>query len=600
MHTINDVHQQFAEYFGSDNLKPYAYLLSKKMAEGHICLPLNKLTEEDRNLLPEAYQNKISSTTELKQEPLVQFEKEEKEPFIIFNENLYIQRYFAYETALLYRIQQFIETENAAGKQRIELIKKQEPFIKQLFYSKVQTNKNLPETNWQITAAITAILNNFTIITGGPGTGKTTTVTKILSILFNENISLKVALAAPTGKAATRLSESLKNASAGLPEQLANKFFELEPTTIHRLLKPSFGSLHFKHNQANPINADVIIVDESSMIDVALFARLMDAIAPHTRLILLGDKDQLASVEAGSLFGDLCQAQSRINTFSTARAALINSIIINEQETITAGNIINPTSHPLFEHVIELQRSHRFNDDKGIGKFSKAIIKNNIEVIDHFIENNNDEQVTIDVNYNEELINQFVTGYASYINETETVLAFKKLNNLRVLCAVREGPQGLYALNKKIEEHLIKLKLIRRSGDFYEHRPIMITSNNYELGLFNGDIGIIRQNEKGVAMAWFEDNEGKLKTVLPGYISQAETVFAMTIHKSQGSEFEKVLMVLPDKEDNNMLTRELLYTGITRAKQTVIIQARKEVILKAANAQVQRTSGIAARFETII
>ena len=598
MKTINDVHQQFAAYFNSKILEQYAYLLSRKISEGNICLPLNELTEEELRLLKELYNDAIPTIKELSNVPLVDADNSGKQPFVIHNQKLYLQRYFVYETILLNRIKDFVGLEAFVYEERKNKLAEQSQFIEALFREEkaaIQHNAT-DQTNWQLAAAITGVLNNFTIITGGPGTGKTTTVAKILAILFTLNPALKVALAAPTGKAAARMAESLKNAKLAVDEQIVQRFQQLVPSTLHRLLKTDYGTPHFKHNKHNPLNVDVVIVDESSMIDVALFAKLMDAIGPATRLILLGDKDQLASVEAGSLFGDLCQALPALNLFTAERMELINSFIDDAGKKIKQPPVANGNAHPLFQHIIELQHSHRFSDQEGIGKFSKAIINDDVAVIESFFGTSADNKVTIDHDYSISIFNDFIEGYTDFIKEKDIATALKKLNKLRVLCALREGGQGLHAINKRIEDRLQQLKLIRRPGEFYEHRPIMVTSNNYELGLFNGDIGIIRNNEKGIAMAWFEDSEGNLKTVLPGYIAQAETVFAMTIHKSQGSEFTNVLMVLPARGAINLLTRELLYTGITRAREKLVVQGSKEVILNASKQQVKRTSGIIERF----
>src|SRR5699024_2795775 len=172
---------------------------------------------------------------------------------------------------------------------------------------------------------------------------------------------------------------------------------------------------------------------------------------------------------------------------------------------------------------------------------------------------------------------------------------FKKLNQLRVLYAVREGPDGIYALNREIERLLERKGWIIKNSDFYENRPVIINSNNYELGLFNGDIGIVRKDNNGVLKVWFEESDGSLKSVFPSFIDSAETVFAMTIHKSQGSEFQKVMVVLPEIEELPLLTRELLYTGVTRAREKVILRGKKEVILASVDKKVQRASGIAER-----
>jgi exodeoxyribonuclease V alpha subunit len=446
-----------------------------------------------------------------------------------------------------------------------------------------------------LAAAVSGVLNNFTIITGGPGTGKTTTVAKILAILFAIDPALKVALAAPTGKAAVRMAESLKSSALNVDGNINERFQSITPGTIHRLLKYIPESPYFKHDHSNPVNFDVVIVDESSMIDVALFAKLLDAIGLNTKLILLGDKNQLASVEAGSLFGDLCNTQSGLNLLTASRVELINSFIKDANRKITSQHITEEICHPLSQHVIELKRSHRFTSDKGIGRFSKAIIKNDVETLQEYLQNNNDEQVIIDKEYSNAIFEKFIEGYEDYIKEPDIKKALQKLNKLRVLVAVREDEQGLYNLNNAIENYLRKRKLIEKNSEFYNNRPIIIT-RNYALGLFNGDIGIIRPDENGISKVWFEDSNKELKPVIPGYVSEAETVFAMTIHKSQGSEYDKVLVVLPDNVNIPILTRELLYTAVTRAKSKVIVQGSEAVILHTAQGVVKRASGIMERF----
>lgn len=580
----NNIHQQFAEYFEGDHIKPYLYLLSKKMEEGHICIDIKNVDEAD---LDELYS---FSKKSIEKDPLVSNGSEIK-PLILSNNLLYFQRYYYYETMILERIKLFLEEEKEMQDKNQEWLIKNREFIQSLF-SSVKSD----DINWQQVAAIISVLNQFTIITGGPGTGKTTTVAQILYILFSVNSSLKVALAAPTGKAATRMAESLKNAASN--QQYASKvveenFNDLEPTTIHRLLGSRKNSIYFKHNKSNPVNYDVVIIDESSMLDVALFAKLLDAIGPQTKLILLGDKDQLASVEAGSLFGDLCIAQKQLNIFSKETATFINSFNEDEAQHLNKNNI-GASDHPLSGHIVQLQKSYRFSDDTGIGKFSRAITNDDSKVIKSFFKNE-DPQVIIDPNYSDKIFKNFISGYEAFIKEKDILLALKKLNDLKVLCAIREGEQGLYALNKKIENYLQQKRFINSAVGFYENRPVMMTENNYELGLFNGDVGVVRPNENNELRIWF-DQKGELKPVLPSSVSGVETVFAMTIHKSQGSEFEKVLVVLPEKKEIKIITRELLYTAVTRAKKQVIIQASEEVILNASAQSVKRGSGIVERF----
>lgn len=591
MQTLKDVHHQFAVYFQNQFLQPYIYLVSKKLSEGHICLKLDNLDKEKADLY-ENWQAYLDDTERLEQEDIVTTDPDGYQPFVLYNRRLYLHRYFQYESRILQRTLAFISHEERFIAERIHMLEQQHEFVRELF-----REEGLSEArpNWQLAAAVNAVLQNFTIITGGPGTGKTTTVAKVLALLHSINKSLRVALAAPTGKAAARMAESLKIAKPGRSEGLSAFFQALEPSTIHRLLGFIPDSPFFKHHHENPLNFDVIIVDESSMIDVALFAKLLDAIGPDTRLILLGDKDQLSSVEAGSLFGDLCLAQEHLNVFEPERVKLINSFA----DELAGIPLSGPGGmrHPLAQHVIELKFSRRFKDEEGIGKFSKAIIKNDVSVVREFIHQERDEHVAVDTQYSDGLFSEFIRAYDRYIKEPDISLALKYLNDLRVLCVMREGPHGLYAMNMKIEKYLEGLELIKVDREFYHHRPIIVTSNNYNLGLFNGDIGLIRADDKGVLYAWFENKDGEVRAYSPGFITHCETVFAMTIHKSQGSEFTKVLVVLPDDSNSNLLTRELLYTGITRARDFVLLQGSEDVIVRACDRFVERASGIVERLK---
>ena len=589
METINNVHCQFASFFPSKALQPLAYMVSKKLAEGHICLPLKNIEMEFAGdpFYPDYHF--AGQKEELLNDPFIATDPAKIQPFILYNDKLYLQRYFNYETMILERIQMLIASEFGVLNERIHQLQNHQQEIRQILDT---NNKPATELPWQTAAVISGALNNFTIITGGPGTGKTTTVAKLLAVLFSMNPTLKVALAAPTGKAAARMAESLKSASA--TEWAPELFARLHPSTIHRLLKNIPGTTGFRYNAANPLHYDVVIIDESSMIDVALFAKLLDAIRAGTRLIMLGDKDQLASVEAGSLFGDLCQLPESNNRFSADRVSLINSFVARgEKQFSSAAELFWGTL--LSQHVIELKHSHRFSDDQGIGLLSKAVINNDVKKLQRFLDGPPDKQVKIDFDESPSVFDDFILGYQEYIREKDIATALRKLNKLRVLCAVREGDHGLYELNRRIEEFLRRKGLLKQSGDFYEHRPVMVTRNNYRLGLYNGDTGILRLDEDGVLRAWFENAEGALVPVLPAYLTQVETVFAMTIHKSQGSEFESVMVVLPALHGRRLLTRELLYTAITRAKKQVIIRGTREIILETTAQQVNRGSGISDR-----
>lgn len=596
MNFTNDVHQQFAEFFTDDRIKPYAYLLSKRLQEGNICIDANNLS----TWASEIPHNKIIPASTLP--TLTKFVSTDTEtilPFVLYKERLYFHRYFRYESTILNSIGRLIENESKLLTDRIASLKKIQQFIHEL--KATASNAGIPsdqQIDWQMVAAIQSVLHNFSIITGGPGTGKTTTVAKVLSILFTINPATSVALAAPTGKAAMRMAESLKNSTLLVDLAIKNRFKNLTPNTIHQLLKPIPDSIHFKHNASNPLPYDVLIIDEASMIDVALFAKLLDAVNSNTRVILLGDKNQLASVEAGSLFGDLCKALDQNNQLCPSAAEFVNHFIPDLDRKISV-NFIGHVNHPLAEHVIELNRSHRFSSMSGIGKLSHAIINNDEKVLKDFIADKSDSSIEFDLASDESIFENFIDGYKEYILEKDISKALEKFNKLRVLCAVREGADGLYSINKMIELYLSKHNLIKSKGDFYENRPIIITRNYKELKLFNGDIGIIRKDANGNLRAYFEDSEKNIRAIMPVYISNAETVFAMTIHKSQGSEYNKVMVVLPKKSSGHLLTRELLYTAVTRAKESVIIRTTADVLLETSQATVSRTSGINNRFDEI-
>jgi exodeoxyribonuclease V alpha subunit len=332
------------------------------------------------------------------------------------------------------------------------------------------------------------------------------------------------------------------------------------------------------------------------MIDVPMFSKLLAALGDNTRIILLGDKDQLASVEAGSLLGDLCQTLPSLNQFSNTTADWINQFITDADRKIN-DEFIDDTKQLLAGHIIELKFSHRFNSQGAIGKVSRAVIGGDLEGLKSLIGAPTASNVTFDFEYKEEILSKFVEGYEAYINELDIAEALKKLNQLRVLVAVRESNRGMKAINKFIELHLRKKGLLKPDGDFYENRPIMVTRNMYDLELFNGDTGILRKDTSGNMKAYFEDAKGGVKSVLPAYLTYSETVFAMTIHKSQGSEFNNVLVVLPEGTSNALLTRELLYTGITRAKDHITIQGKQDTIDYAVSTCVKRISGITGRID---
>jgi len=595
-----DVHKQFAKFFNDEELYPYAYLLSKKLSEGHICIDVNRFDNNDIAEL-DLEDKEINIEIALKSK-FVTKAKNELKPFIFYNNNLYIRRYFNYESKIINKIKELIkqetikDTKTDVFKDRVNFLLAKKEFLKKL-YSDIKENATNDENiDWQFVGTVLSYLHNFSIITGGPGTGKTTTVAKILALLYKENSDLKVALTAPTGKAAMRMKEALKNNPLIAKFGIDDKVAKLQEFTIHRLLGYKHNSPYFKHNEDNYLNYDVVIVDEASMIDVALFYKLISAVSPESRIILLGDKNQLSSVEAGSLLADLCNSQKKLNSISEAKYELINGLIDNSEKKIPVEYKESSKQGDLFEHITELRFSHRFDDNSSIGRLSKAVLQMNEEETLNILKSTDSDNIVLDNKFDDSIFNDFINEYKEYINEEDKKIALKKLNKLRVLCVVRQGERGVYAVNEKIEKYLRSNGLISLNDDFYINRPIMITKNYNELKLYNGDIGIVRLDESDNNIkVFFLDNENNLKPISPGLIAESETVFAMTVHKSQGSEYDNVLVLMPNNKENPLLTRELLYTGITRAKTKLVIQGSEDIILTSVKNKVDRASGITNR-----
>ena len=579
MNTTIDIHQVFADYFKPDIIQALAYTCSKKLSEGHICIDL-----DDYNALNNT---KITAKELLSKSKWITEDIKTTNAFVLKNNKLYLHRYFSYETEIIKAIQGLIQEEDTNNKAE-QLVQKLD-VIKQIF------NTDKDEENWQFVAAINAFLHNFSIITGGPGTGKTTTIAKFLALAFNINPNVKVALAAPTGKAAVRIKESILQAKfqiEGIDEKTKLFFDQIESSTIHRLLGYKKGTHYFKHNTNNPLNYDIVIVDESSMIGVSLMAKLISAIPCHKQIILLGDKNQLASVEAGSIFGDICQTQKEINHFSKESLNIINRLSSHiYTQKLTESNLFS-------EHIVELQKSYRFSQNKGIGQISYAVLNSelDIEKIEVF---KNDKEVKIFTDFKIKDFEAFYEAYQEYISERDILLALKLFSNIRLLSPIHKGAYSVEYFNQQIELYLKQKGFLFPKVGFYHNQPIIITQNDYHLKLFNGDIGLIREDNNGVLQAHFEAENGSLHTLSPNFINNYKTVFAMTIHKSQGSEFKKVAVVLPLQENLQILSKELLYTGLTRAKENLYIFAKESVLIKASRQAVLRASGINERIQSL-
>ena len=589
--TLTDVHRMFAECFSEPEIHAYAWLLSRRQAEGHVCIGMDE---------PEALQAEIPYPVCPPQDlmaitRLVGVPGEVK-PFIIDNGRLYLNRQHRYETRIVERIRQMAAAGASRAAERRVMLEAQSGLIRSLGADYALEGLSEAERiDWQLVAALNALTDDFSIITGGPGTGKTTTLAKLLRMLYACQPDARVALAAPTGKAAMRMLESLKRSAAGYPDDVRQRIEALKPSTLHRLLGWQKGTVEFKYNAERPLEFDFVVIDEASMVDLPMFAKLLDACGERTRLVLLGDKDQLASVEAGSLLGDLCLASDcgELNGFEPSVADWFNGFISDPARQITAAHH-RPKTGPLSGRIVELRLSHRFRAQGDIGRISRAIIAGDTAAVKAMADAADSPDVTFDPDMTDDRLEAFCLGYADYIREADPKAAMQKLNQLRVLVAVREGPRGLHAVNRRIEQMLQARGLLTKGVEFYEHRPVIVTRNNYELDLFNGDVGITRKVGDRFRV-WFEGQDGQMRDVPAASLSHCETVFAMTIHKSQGSEFDRVLVLLPEGTDTPILTRELLYTGVTRAKRQVLLQAGIDTLLHTTEQRVRRISGVQQR-----
>lgn len=423
---------------------------------------------------------------------------------------------------------------------------------------------------YQLAAARIALTRQLAVITGGPGTGKTTTVTRILAAMVDlalktGKVPPRIRLAAPTGKAAARLGESIRSAKERMPDQdLAFRIPE-NALTLHRLIGTRPDTRRPWHHAANPLALDLLVIDEASMIDVPLMARVVSALPPHARLILLGDADQLASVEAGAVLGDICRGPS--GTFSSS--ALIRGSIAT------------------------LKTSHRFAAHSGIGALAGAI---NVGDATRFLAVCKDDPAVSlvpgsDHAVREAIIATSVDAFRGYLQASDVVDAMRQYTKFRVLCALRDGPWGAAEINVAIERAIAAQGLADTSQRFWRGRPLLITANDYGIQLFNGDIGLAWPDEAGAMRACFVGADGSVRWIPLSRLPAHETAFAMTVHKSQGSEFDRVALVFPNS-DAPVLTRELVYTAVTRARRSVGIFGPEALLVQAIHRPVARSSGL--------
>ncbi len=570
-------------------------ILSHQVAEGHICIDL--MSWERRQIIAPGERSDVFTAPKLTDWrdrlavcQVVGMPGEFKPLILDQQSRLYLYRYWEYEKKLADRIKRLAF--HTPG------IMIRRPCIRSV--ERVFPGIFAQEPDWQKIAALMACFKPFLVISGSPGTGKTTTVAGILALLLEQApaIKLRIALTAPTGKAAARLQEAIRLAKDTLDcEPTIKACIPEKASTVHRLLGSLPGSPYFRHHEKNPLPVDVVVVDEASMLDLPLLSKLVQALPENARLILLGDKNQLASVEAGAVLGDLC---------GESPAHLFSREILKEIIPYTGGQFsdhIEMAEAPgIHDCIVELRNNYRFTGQSDIGKVSVAV---NLGQGRRLLESMKALSCD-DVRWfplpkphvlERMLAPVILNGFRKYLDLIHAAGAwvdvFKAFESFRILCALRQGPFGVAAVNQHIENILEAEHLISPGRPCYCGQPVMIRRNNPQLMLYNGDVGLILPDpeNKGELSAVFLDGAGQHRRFSPQRLPEYETVYAMTVHKSQGSEFDTVLLVLSDR-DAPILTRELVYTGITRARKQVEIWSAEVVFISAISQCIQRTSGL--------
>ncbi len=603
---------RFIGSLGSDNapLMLACVLLSELEGRGHSCLMLAELATDPCALLgwSEDQWRQLDKTIEVPKnvkgwsaqlgacDQVWQVgELDFDQPLVLDGERLYLRRYWRDETLVA-------QTIRARARNVREVDTRQARIWLDILFA---SERRAEAPDWQKLACAVALRGSMAIVTGGPGTGKTYTVARLLALLFAmapDAARQRVALAAPTGKAAARLKQSIDKALTELADKVGGALPLRELTarmgaarTLHSLLGARPDTRAFAHHKGNPLDIDVLIVDEASMVHLEMMAALLDALPEGAILILLGDKDQLASVEAGAVLGDLCRdAQGGGYTAATVAYGLE-----------AGGEAIPPAYHgnagALAQQTVMLRQSRRFGGP--IGQLALAVNAGDAARAEQVLHAGG-ELRWIEHAHQHHVVQLAADGYAGYLGligagqgervHTDWVravlLAFEAF---RILCAVREGAWGVVGLNDAIEQRLDAAGLIKRRGEWYVGRPVMITRNDYGTGVFNGDIGLTLADpaRAGSMRVYFLEGE-QVRSVLATRLRHVDTAYAMTVHKSQGSEFRHTVLVLPN-ERGAMIARELIYTGITRASAEFTLVTPGEANLADAIARrTQRASGL--------
>lgn len=517
-------------------------------------------------------------------------------PLVLESGLLYLRRYREYERSLAAGLKRLAA--HARGELDFGAVR---PLFAALFPRATQGDR-------QARAAALALVQSLLLVTGGPGTGKTTTIARLLLLLVAQadarGETLRIGLAAPTGRAADRMSESLHAAVAALEDLPALQpqwlsALPVQASTLHRLLGSQPGSPQFRHHAGQPLPFDVIVVDEASMVDLPLMCKLVDAVAEGARLILLGDRDQLPSVEAGDVLAAIGDAAGDGDALPEALSEALAPLISDTAEPRDFATQVAPTqasrdNSPLHGHRVQLLQGYRQSDQLDLAPLAHAV-------------RDGDAGLTLSLLWGEGLLGVhfhdriasplapatreiLLSHWRGMLTATDPVQALQMANRLRLLTALRDGPQGASTLNAQIEEALAGAQ-----RDAYFHgRLLLVTENSYRHGLFNGDVGICMRGADGNPVVYFTGGADGTRGFHPAALPAHASAFALTVHKAQGSEFDQAWIVLP-QQDARTLSRELLYTALTRARHQVHLFSSERVLRTLLARKAERVTGLAKR-----
>ena len=454
----------------------------------------------------------------------------------------------------------------------------------------------------QARAAALALRRALLLVTGGPGTGKTTTIARLLVLRIAQALQAgnplpRIALAAPTGRAAERMAESLRRAVAQMAEQGIDAAFldalPAQASTLHRLLGTIPDAPRFRHHADNPLPFDIVVVDEASMVDLPLMCKLTEAVADGAQLVLLGDPDQLPSVEAGDVLAAILAAAGAGDALAVVDAEALRALL---GDIPFVSGPVDADAIGLHGHRVHLRRGWRQDEALHVAPLAEAVRNGNADEALSLLRGGTLSNVHFHEGVDDPLQARpdLLAHFRTLATHTDPAQALRQANRLRLLTALREGAQGARGLNARIEAQLSG----RRIGTppaWFPGRLLLVTENSYRHGLFNGDVGICLADADGTPLAWFPGEAGDhVRAFHPAALPAHESAFAMTVHKAQGSEFDEVWLQLP-RADSRVLSRELLYTGLTRARSALHVAGSAEVIAAALARHAGRVSGLGWR-----